>query len=50
MTVETTPRVAEPAPEAKAEDEQPPTTQEEERPPQSEQLLCTICHMPSCWR
>lgn len=23
---------------------------EAERPPQQEELLCTICHMPSCWR
>jgi hypothetical protein len=23
---------------------------EEERPPQQAELLCTICHMPSCWR
>ena len=24
--------------------------QEKERPPQQDELLCTICHMPSCWR
>jgi hypothetical protein len=24
--------------------------QQQERPPQQEELLCTICHMPSCWR
>jgi hypothetical protein len=23
---------------------------EAERPPQEEELLCTICHMPSCWQ
>jgi hypothetical protein len=22
----------------------------EERPQQDEALLCTICHLPSCWR
>ena len=25
-------------------------TEQEQRPPQQEELLCTICHMPSCWR
>jgi hypothetical protein len=24
--------------------------EEDKRPPQQEQLLCTICHLPSCWR
>jgi hypothetical protein len=28
----------------------PKDKQEQERPPQQEELLCTICHMPSCWR
>ncbi len=23
---------------------------EAERPTQHDELLCTICHMPSCWR
>jgi hypothetical protein len=29
----------------------PAVTDAEERPQQQqEELLCTICHMPSCWR
>jgi hypothetical protein len=27
-----------------------PEEAEAERPPQQQGLLCTICHMPSCWR
>jgi hypothetical protein len=40
-----------PAPK-EAQREAPPaqTAKEKERPPQDEALLCTICHMPSCWR
>jgi hypothetical protein len=56
MTSEATARVMESVPEAASQvnapqtDEELVTTEEEERPPQREDLLCTICHMPSCWR